>query len=57
MVTLEISKLFRHLSPIELQALRQVAGGLPASFDETLRNAIDLQTVVRLPFVGGEFIV
>ena len=25
MVTLEISKLFRHLSPIELQALRQVA--------------------------------
>jgi xanthine dehydrogenase accessory factor len=40
-----------------IQALRQVAGGLPASFDETLRNAIDLQTVVRLPFVGGEFIV
>lgn len=40
-----------------IRELQMVAGELPSSLEATLRNAIDQQTVVRLPFAGGEFIV
>jgi xanthine dehydrogenase accessory factor len=41
----------------DTQALKQIAGPLPASFEENLTGALGRQTVVRLPFSGGEFII
>ncbi len=41
----------------DIVALKRIADILPASFEETLQSAIGRQTVVRLPFAGGEFII
>ena len=41
----------------DMTALQEVATELPALFRKTVSDAIDRQTVTRLPFSGGEFIV
>jgi xanthine dehydrogenase accessory factor len=39
------------------QALERITTPIPALFEETLRGAVHRQTVVRLPFSGGEYLI
>ncbi len=41
----------------DLRRLGQVAGVLPESLGEALAGGIGRQTVIRLPFPGGEFVI
>ncbi|MEW6510110.1 MAG: XdhC family protein [Bacteroidota bacterium] len=41
----------------DLRLLRRISGGLPASFSETVRRAIERQAVTRIPSAGAEFII